>query len=175
MTFRIRNTPDAHLALIAVNNAMLVDSLSTEFHLSKAELAPGSDTKNPTLAAWTVATADATDHLTAISLLTELQAYQDAHFTDTIAHDTATSAASTNADATDTDSATTVANVMKEDFMVHFTAANVHYTNDDTNTITAADATDEATLLTLVNEIKEQANDHTQSAPSGTWIDIVPA
>jgi hypothetical protein len=79
-------------------------------------------------------------------------------------------------DAVDTTSAITLTNEIKENALVHFTASTVHYTDDNTNTITNADSTDEASLVTLVNEIKLQlVTNHMQSAPSGTYVEVRPA
>jgi hypothetical protein len=176
MSFDIRNTPDCiAYALVVANNQMLLDNISTKFHLTAYEATTQTDYKNPTLTRATITTADATVDTEAWALVNEIKVLADAHFTDTIAHDTATSAAVTIADATDTASAVSLANELKANFNTHFTASNVHYTNDDTNTVTNSDATDDPTLQVLVNELKAMANAHVVSAPSGTYINIVGA
>lgn len=163
-------------ACAAANNQRLVDGISTFFHLTAKEV-----TNRPTIGSYsvtrdTIVTAAATTFEEAIALANELKAAFDGHFTDEIAHDTASSAAVTIEDATDTATGATLMNELKANLNTHNTASNVHYTNDDTNTVTAADATTDLTeYVALANDLKEQFNDHIISAPAGTWIEVVPA
>jgi hypothetical protein len=164
-------------ALLAANNKLVLDGISTKFHISKMSSTLRPDSRDYAFSAYTIATADATDDATGFSLTNECKAYTDAHFTDALgkAHDTATSAVITMADGTDTATCVALANEIKAQFNTHRTASNVHYTADDTNTVTTADATDATDLLVLVNEIKEQLNDHSQDGPIGIYVDVVPA
>jgi hypothetical protein len=172
----IRNTPDAvAYALVVANNRLLLDNISTFYHLTEYEVSPGSDYKNPVITSGVITTADATVDTEGWALAIEIKTLADAHFTDTIAHDTATSASVTVADCTDTATAVLLVNELKANFNTHRTAANVHFTNDDVNTVTNSDATDDATMRVLVNEIKGLVNTHIVSAPAGTYINIVGA
>lgn len=176
--FNIRSTPDAvAYALVVASNQALLDNISTKKHLTRKERTDGGDYRLPTLTRDLVTTADATTFEEAITLANEIKVFADAHFTDTIAHDTATSAAITVADGTDTATGAALMNELKEQANLHYTGSNVHYTADDTNTITAADATADVTeYLALVNELKLLlVNTHMQDAPAGTYINIIPA
>lgn len=174
----IRSLPDALVyALVAANNEELLSDISTNFHLTRKERTNSADYKNPTVSIDTIATAAATTFEEAIALVNEIRPYADAHFTDTIAHDTATSAAITIADATDTATGAALMNEIKEQALLHYTGSNIHFTADETNTITAADATADITeYCALVNELKTLfVNTHMQGAPAGHYINIVPA
>lgn len=164
--------------LIVANNQRQLDNIGSSFHLSRKESLNLADPLNPTLTRDSVATADVTAGDTEaqyVAFANELKAFADSHFTDDVAHDSASSAAVTIADATDTASAIDLANELKANFNTHRTASNVHYTADETNTVTTADATDSTDLIALLNEIKEQINDHVASAPAGSVIEIIPA
>lgn len=164
-------------ALVAANNQRMTDNLSTNFHLDRTAAAPTSypDYKNPVVNRLAITSANASDLATSLTLVAELKLKINLHFADSIAHNTAVSAAVTTAAATDLATAQTLANALKTAYGTHLSAANVHFTNDGTNTIAAANATDQATLNTLLNELKGDFNAHIASAPVGVWIDLVDA
>lgn len=171
-----RQLEDMISGAIAANNQRLVDGISTFFHLSQYEATNRPDSFNYTVTRDTIVTAAATTFEEAIALANEIKIDYDAHFTDEIAHDTASSAAVTIEDATDTATGAALMNEMKANFNAHNIAAGVHYTNDDTNTVTAADATSDLTeYVALANDLREQFNDHVISAPAGTYIQVEPA
>jgi len=126
-----------------------------------------------------VASANATDLATALTLVNELRDVYEGtgaetwpgHRRDALVH---TAADTTNATAApkaaDLATAITLANELKADFNAHRSQAGVHPNNDGTNAVAAADATDLASLLTLLNEIKADLNAHLASAPSGTAL-----
>lgn len=175
MTFDVKNDPQAiAYALVVSNNALILSGISTKFHLAQMQQTNNVDYRNPAVSLWTVTTADATTGEEALLLVNEIKVYCDYHFTDAVAHDTATSAAITMADATDTATGCALANEIKAQINTHRTASNVHYTADDTNTVTVADATDVTDLMALLVDIKEQINDHTQDAPTTLGYYINP-
>jgi hypothetical protein len=176
MAFDIRKVPDAiAFALVAANNKRQLDAISTSFHLDRTSTTNRSEYQTPTVTPVSVTAATATNEATAVALVNDIKRVLDKHFADTIAHDTATSAAVTIADATNTATGVTLANNLKSVYGTHLSAANVHYTNDSTNTVTNADATDLTTLNTLINEIKGDVNTHMASAPAGSIINLIPA
>jgi hypothetical protein len=162
-------------ALVAASNQKQLDEIGTYFHLDKTSIQSNSDYQSPSVTVLTASMADATDYATVIALVNDLNGVLDMHFTDTIAHDTATSAAITMADATDTATGILVANEQKEQLLLHQTGSNIHYLNDTANATTAADATDEATLILLANDIKLFLTPHIASAPPGHIVNIVEA
>lgn len=173
-----RTTPDGLLgALVLAHNQNMLDNIGTNFHLRRYATLAHGDPFNPVITRGgpVFAQADVTVDVDAWALLNNVKHIADAHFTDTIAHDTATSAAVTIADATDTTTAVALANEIKANVNTHYTAVNVHFTDDATNTITNADATDDPTMQVLVNELKNKfVVLHTQSAPPGHYINLVP-
>jgi len=175
MSYDVKNDPQAIVyALVQSQNATLLSGISTNFHLTPMQQSNNVDYRNPSVSTWTVTTADATTGEEALVLLAEIKNYVDIHFTDAVAHDTATSAPITMSDATDTATGCAVANEIKAQINTHRTASNVHYTADDTNTVTVADATDVTDLLAILVDIKEQINDHTVSAPATLGYYINP-
>jgi len=171
-----RRVPDAIMyALVLANNQRLTDNLGSLFHLDQTNASEGTDYSNPTITRLTVTPANATDLPTSTTLVNAIKAACQKHFKDDIAHNTATSAQITIADGTDLTSDITLANDLKSRFNTHLAAANVHFTNDATNTVAAANATDQPTLLTLINEIKGDMNAHMASAPVGAFINLVSA
>jgi hypothetical protein len=162
-------------ALVEANNQAHTDALASLFHLDRTSTTDGRDYKDPTVTRVTVTHAAATNAATRITLVNQIKDVLDVHFTDAIAHNTATSAVITIADATDTTSAVALVNDLKAKLNTHHTAANVHYTNDGTNTVTNADATDATTLETLVNEVRTDVIAHVASAPGGLFINLVDA
>jgi len=178
MSLNVRNIPDAvAYALVAANNQRQTDAISTFFHQAQTE-AVGGDYRNPNLTRSRITSAASSSEATAVALVNEIKADLNAHFADDIAHDTAVSAQITTADAVTGDSLVTalaLANAIKAAYNTHLAAANVHFTNDGTNTIAAATATDQTSLNTMLNEMKTDINAHFASAPTGTWIKIVSA
>jgi hypothetical protein len=178
MSLNVRNIPDAvAYAMVAANNQRIADSIGSFFHMSQTEDV-SADYRNPVLTRVRITSANSSSEATAVALVNEIKADLNKHFADDIAHDTAVSAQITTADAVTGDSLVTalaLANAIKAALNTHYAAANVHFTNDGTNTISAANATDQTSLNTLLNEIKTDLNAHFASAPAGTWLKIVSA
>jgi hypothetical protein len=172
----VRKTPDnVAYALVAAANQRQVDGISTFFHLNRTETTDSSDYRAPTVTRMAISAAVASNEATLVALANELKADINTHFADTIAHNTAVSSAVATAAATNTATANTLLNALKAAYNTHLSAANVHYTNDATNTIAAADATNEATGITLANELKTDFTAHIASAPAGTYIRLIDA
>lgn len=166
-------TDEVLYALVAANNQHMLDNISTAAHLDRTVSAQTLDYKAPAVTRLSVTHAAATNATTQLSLCNAIRIVLDKHFVDPIAHNTAVSAVITVATATDATTANALANDLKAKYNIHLSAANVHYTNDGTNTIAAADATDATTLQTLVNELRTDVNAHIASAPVGLYIDVV--
>lgn len=163
-------------ALVAESNQRRLDdvaAVTTHYHLDQTNKSEGGDARSPTVTRLTVTAPTATNLATSIALLANCKAVMNAHFADTIAHDTAVSAASTGVAATTTATAITEVNIFKGELNAHFTAASVHFNNDAANTITSATATDQTTVDTMLNEIKAAINAHMKSAPTGAFITLV--
>lgn len=178
MALKTRNVPDEILfALVAANNQRMTDNISTNFHLDRTAATPTAypNYRDPSVTRMSIASANSSSLGTALTLVAELKLKINLHFADTIAHNTAVSSAVTTAAATDLATAQTLANALKAAWNTHLSAANVHFTNDATNTIAAVDATNQGTLDTLLNELKTDFNSHVASAPVGVWIDLVNA
>ncbi len=172
----VRKTPDnVAYALVAAYNQRQVDGISTFFHLNRTETTDTSDYRAPTVTRVTITSANASNEATLVALANELKADINTHFADTIAHNSAVSAAVATASATNTATAVTLLNALKAAFNTHLSEANVHYTNDGTNTVAASDATNEGTAITLANEMKGDFNAHVASAPAGTFINLIDA
>lgn len=178
MSLNVRNIPDAvAYALVAAHNQRQADAIGSSFHMAQTETV-SADYRNPVLTRVRISSANSSSEATAVTLVNELKAKLNQHLADDIAHDTAVSAQVTTADAVTGDSLVTaiaLANALKAAYNTHLSAANVHFTNDATNTIAAANATDQTSLNTLLNEMKTDVNAHFASAPAGTWIRIVSA
>jgi hypothetical protein len=112
---------------------------------------------------------------TVISFSNSLKKLVNRHFSDTRAHNSAVSAAIATADATDITTAITLDNAIKAAVNVHYTASNVHFTNDATNTIAAANATDSTTAIVLLTELRTDLGAHIISAPLGAMINLTDA
>lgn len=177
MSYKVRKTTDSIVyAMVAEHNEKQVGAVASLFHAditSTTSLSAGYTA--PVRSTLLVAVADATTEATAVALTNQLKAYYNIHVADTLAHDSAVSAALATADATDEASAITLANAWKAAYNTHLSAANVHFTNDGTNTVTSVDATDTASLYTLANECKVDYNAHIISAPNGSMIELTPA
>lgn len=176
MAIDVRKMPDVMLhALVVANNQRLVDGISTFFHLDRTATTTGADYQNQSVTRLTVSLSNATDATTAIAMANSVKDVLNTHFADTIAHDSAVSSAVATADGTDTTTAITLANALKSAYGTHLSAADVHYTDDSTNTVAALNATDATTLITLVNELKADLNAHMASAPEGVYMNLIPA
>ncbi len=174
---QVRKIPDEMLfAVVAANNARMVDGIGALFHRERTVAKPTSvpDFKNPSVARLAPAAA-ATNAATQLSLANNLKTVLNAHFTDRGAHNTAVSPVIATATATDAATAIVLANSLKSLYNTHCAAAGVHYNNDGTNTVSSADATDAATLQTLVNEIRTDLIAHMASAPVGIYVEQVEA
>lgn len=178
--FTVRKVPDAVLfALVAERNQAKLDDVvrtNTLFHLDQTNdpaAALSADYQNPTVTRLKITAANATNLATSLTLIAELRGKLNTHYADTIAHDTAVSAASTSVAATNTATVVTEVNILKGELNAHFTAASVHFNNDSTNTITSATATDQTTADTMLNEIKTAVNAHMKAAPGGAFINLV--
>ena len=109
----------------------------------------------------------------AAALANEIKGVVNAHFADTVAHDTAVSAQVTTADATSLATAYALASALKTAYVAHLSASNVHANNDETNTIAAAAATTIATLNALVNELRADVTAHIAASLAGSHIELV--
>jgi hypothetical protein len=175
MALKTRALPDEILfAVVAANNQNMTDNIASLFHLDRTAATPttGVDYKNPSTTRLSISSANASSLSTSVTLVNELKTKINVHFADSIAHNTAVSAAISTATATDLATGITLGNAIKAAYGTHLSAANVHFTNDSTNTIAAADATDQTSLNTLLNELKADLNLHMASAPKGVWIDL---
>jgi hypothetical protein len=107
-----------------------------------------------------VTSADATDHPTTVTLLTELKTDLEAHDTQAGVHlnnDTISIAASVGQGVL-----FDLLNELKVDYEAHrvLTAGSVHGAADSTNVLSAADAADQATAITLANDLRTQYEAH---------------
>lgn len=160
------------LALPAVINAHRLDALKL-----KAGLISHADASSA------IATADASDLATSVTLANALKASYNAHCTSacsaTTGHGAHIAADATYptavADATDLTSVEALLNDIKSNYNSHRAVATIHATADSTNTVTAADATTQGSANTLANEIKAKLNLHFASALASPAIDVVAA
>lgn len=176
MAFTVRNVPGAVLAaLVAAHNARQEAAVAAFFHadITQRTSNSGPPPSLPTVANNTIASANASDLATSVTLVNEAKLRINTHFADTQAHNTAVSAQVATAAATDLATAITLANALKAAYNTHLAAANVHFNNDGTNATAAADATDLASLQTLLNELKGDFNAHLISAPIGSMINLI--
>lgn len=175
MALRTSFAPDDGVyALVAAHNQRQVDAIASFFHLSQTESTNRGNYLAPTVTRLRILSPNATDLPTSLTLCNELKAAINVHFADLVAHDTVASTAIATADATDLTTAQALANAIKAAFNTHLTQANVHFTNDGTNTNATAAATDQATTNALANALKGNFNAHFASAPVGTFIDMRP-
>jgi hypothetical protein len=175
MGYTVRKLTDAMVhALVAERNAAREASVTDQYHADVTQIT-GGDYQNPTVAADTVTAANATDLATSLVLVNQIRGVQLRHFADTVAHDTALTAATTLAEADDLTTANALANDMKAEHNTHAADTDAHFNADSSNTVTNADATDQTTLNTLLNEIKADINAHVVDAPAGNHINLVPA
>lgn len=170
------------LQLIATEINRLRDAaVSTNFHASATQyLSELNDP--PTVTTVQITVANATDAPTSLALVAQIKGVYNVHVRDASAHNTALSALNASPDVDpSTDAATklaaaiVIANAIKAAYNTHRTAANVHFNNDATNTITSADASDQSTLNTLLNELKTDINAHISGALAGFHIEVIDA
>jgi hypothetical protein len=175
MAFTTRKlTDNMAAALVAAVNLRQTESVGSFFHADTTQRTTGHYL-SPVVADEQVASANGSSVPTNVTLANEIKALLNRHFADTLAHNTAVSAAISTADASDDATSITLANAIKAAYNTHLSASNVHYTNDATNTTAATDATNTATCSTLLNELKGDINAHVVSAPLGAKIKLVPA
>jgi hypothetical protein len=176
MSFKTRRLDaDAVYALVAAHNKGQEEAVASFFHADVTSITDRNDYRAPTVTPLAVTAAAPTDLATRVALANDIKSVILIHLADSLAHDTALSAVLATADATDEATAITLANAEKAAINTHYTEANVHFTNDATNTIAAVDATDTASLDTLLNELKPDINAHILSAPAGAMIELVDA
>jgi len=175
MAYTVRKTelPMAH-ALVAAHNLAQEAAVASYYHADTTQVSSGHYTA-PVVTADTINSANATNLATSITLANDCKHTINRHFADTLAHDSAVSAQITTADAL-----TTLAQVealaiaIKAAYNTHLSETDVHFTNDSTNTISAADPSSSQTNTdTLLNEIKGDFNAHVISAPAGAMIRLV--
>lgn len=175
MALRTSTIPDDLVyALVSAHNQAKTDGIASFFHLSQTESWNRSNYQTPAVTRLRILSANATDLPTSITLVNEMKAALNVHYADLIAHDTVASTAIATADASDLTTAEALANAIKAAFNTHLTQANVHFTNDGTNTNATAAATDQTTTNALANALKGNINAHLASAPLGTFIDSRP-
>jgi hypothetical protein len=174
MSIKLRKGEEAAIrrSLVGQFNALLESLVTSEFHATQTGLPADMSTDPPSESLLSIEAADASDLATAITLVNQEWSYINSHFADTLAHDSAVTAAMTSATATDLATAITRANEVKADYNTHRTEASVHFNNDATNVVAAADASDLGTLQTLVNEIKVDANAHFAGAFAIAMIEL---
>jgi len=127
-----------------------------------------------------VASANATNLATAVTLVNEIRAVHNFMMSDTLAHKvadvtdpTVQALANPNAGDGGLAQAIALANDIKAKYNVHIASTTYHYTADATNAVAAANASDLATLQTLVNAIKTAINAHMASAPTSKSIRVL--
>lgn len=160
--------------LNALRDAMVGSNIHGQVTLS------GPVTDDPTVlpAALAVTAPDATNLATSITLANDILRVLNTMYADTAAHKSAVTAQLALSNLLSTDILATVqtrANALKTSYEGHRTAANVHFTNDTTNTITAANATDQTTLNALLIELKGDINAHILAALAGQHVVLTPA
>jgi hypothetical protein len=148
-------------------------SVGANFHARATPAGPPGANDPPSVSVLAITVPNASDLATSLVLVNDIFRVVNEHFKDDKAHNTALSAQLTTPVATDLATAITRANAIKAAYGTHRTAANVHFTNDATNTITAADASDQATLNTLLNELKPDVTAHIAGALAGQHIELI--
>lgn len=165
-------------SVIAALNSTRRDAtvVGTRFHADQIGTRAGS-LRFPTVTALTIASANASDLPTSVTLCNEVWAVAKLHVAGTDCHKVAdtVAAASLAAGVTASDLTTTVAlaNIIKAAYEIHRASTTYHYNADSTNTIAAVNATDLASSITLLNELKSDINAHMASAVAGFSIELV--
>lgn len=136
----------------------------------------GKDYRNPTVSAWAIASASATDLPTSLTLANEIHFKYPIHIGDAVAHKAADATNVISAALpTDLASLITWVNQVKTKYNAHLTQSGVHYVNDTVNNVTASNASDQGTANTLINSIKAKMNAHVLLAPAGESINMLGA
>jgi hypothetical protein len=176
MSIRVRKgTRAAQAAIITEINRMRDALVASNFHASVTRGPTVESDDSVSAAALTIASANASTLLTSLTLVNEIKAVLNTHYADMGAHKSVQTAAITTVDATDLTTGQTLANAIKASYNTggHINTANVHHTDDATNTIAAANATDQSSLNTLLNELKTDINAHMAGALAGWHIQLV--
>jgi hypothetical protein len=149
--------------------------VSTNFHASRTVAYAEGDFRDPTVNFLAVASANATDEPTLVTLCKELRVAYAKHLADRVGHKVADA---TNvvaaAEPTVLAGCITLLNELKADYNAHRASTTFHYTADATNTITSVDATDQTSANTLANELKTDFNAHLAGALAGFSIQAEP-
>lgn len=155
-----RLRPNALWALVTAFNAFRKEKAAADskVHASITSQLSGSESA-PVATSEAIASANASDLATSITLVNEIKTVYNRHLADDGAHK-ATSTAISTADASDLATGQTLANEIKTAYETHRASTTYHYTADGTNTIAAANATDQSSLNTLLNELKTDINAH---------------
>lgn len=180
MTLHVRNAGDSvRYAMVAAFNATRVGMVGTNPHVDTTTKDTTTDFSHPSSTPDVPSTVSAPADLAhVISLYNECVGIYGRHIADTFAHkaaDTTNTAPALLASTALQAAVDTALNAFKALINLHFLQAGVHYTNDSTNTITAADATDLASSKTLIADIASDLNDHVLFAVGGDSIDLGPA
>jgi hypothetical protein len=165
----VRNIPD-----------LLASAVAAQFNEFKREIAANNSkvhadvtcTETEAGATLAVASANASDLATSITLANELKLVYETHLADAVAHKLADAAPALTA-ASDLATGITLANAIKADYEVHRASTTYHYTADATNTIAAVNASDQSSLNTLLNELKTDINAHIAAAFTTRSIKII--
>lgn len=176
MSIRVRKgTRAAQAAIITEINRLRDAAVGSNFHASATRGATVEADDSVSASVLQIASANASSLSTSLTLVNEIKAVLNTHYADMGAHKTVQTAAITTADATDLTTAQTLANAIKTSYNTggHINTANVHHTDDATNTIAAANATDQNSLNTLLNELKSDINAHIAGALAGWHIQLV--
>ena len=161
-TARKLDAPRIAVAMLAQNNAARNIVVGNAAHADVTGTQSG-DALAPTFTAQAVASADASDLATSITLLNEIKSVYNLHIADTYAHKTAATAIST-ADASDLTTAEALANAIKAAFNTHLGSTAQHYTADS-NTSSASAATNLSSTETLATDLKAKLNAHILNGP----------
>ena len=177
MTVRIpKGDTAAALQAIAteINRKRDVD-VSTNQHATTTRAADN-------VTALAITATDASTQPTLRVLTNQIRAVLNTHFADMSAHKSVQTAAVALAEVPDlTDDAAELVLILallnqcklRYNTGGHINTANVHFTNDGTNTIAAADATDLASGYTLANELKTDVTAHILLALAGDHIELI--
>jgi hypothetical protein len=158
----VRNTaPEVAVWAAAHNDLKAQVGAGANFHLDAYE--------SP------IASANASDLATSLTLVNEMRAVYEFHRGDSLALKALDATALTAPAATSLATAITLANEIKSKYNTHRASATIHFNADATNTVTSADATDQSTLNTLLNEMKGDINAHLASAPASKSLRVVSA
>ena len=150
--------------------------VSTNVHYSPTAIALTGDPRNPSVTAFAISAANASDLATSLTLAKEIRAKLQYMALDDVAHKVQDPTfASLAAEPNDLATAITFANDAKAKYGVHIASTTYHATADATNTIAAANASDQSSLNTLLNELKTDINAHVLAALAGYSVRIMPA